>query len=83
MQGALGGQGGQTGEQGGMGGGEGCRQGSGGFGGRGGGRGGGSEKMHAMRETMSQAMHASQTLEISLSDTSLHVVNGLEDVHIY
>ncbi len=94
MQGALRGQGGRTGQQGGMGGGEGGRQGGGGFGGgggrpqggkggRGGGRGGGSEKMEAMRETMSQAMHAAQTLEISLSDTEIRVVDGSENVHIY
>ena len=39
--------------------------------------------MEAMRETMSQAMHAAQTLEISLSDTEIRVVDGSENVHIY
>jgi hypothetical protein len=58
--------------------------GGGGRGGRsGGGRQGGSEKMQVMRETMSQAMQAAQTLEISLSETELRVVDGSDNVHIY
>ena len=91
MQEALGGQ---TGQMGRMGGGEGGRPGGGGrrqpgmggqggMPGRGGGRRGGSEKMEAMRETMKEAMQAAQTLEISLSETELRVVDGSDNVRIY
>ena len=86
------------GDQMGRGGGEGGRPGGGGFGGgggrpgmggqrgmsgRGGGRRGGSEKMQAMRETMKEAMQAAQTLEISLSETELRIVDGSDNVRIY
>ena len=91
IQEALGGQMGR-------GGGEGGRPGGGGFGGgggrpgmggqggmsgRGGSRRGDSEKMQAMRETMKEAMQAAQTLEISLSETELRVVDGSDNVRIY
>ena len=94
MEEAMGGQGGQGGMSG-RGGGEGGRGGGrrqpgmggqggqGGMSGRGGGRRGGSEKMQAMRETMKEAMQASQTLEISLSDTELRIVDGSDNVRIY
>ncbi len=91
MQEARGGQGGQGGMSG-RGGGEGDRGGGrrqpgmggqGGMGGRGGGRRGGSEKMQAMRETMKEAMQAAQTLEISLSETELRIVDGSDNVRIY
>jgi hypothetical protein len=90
MQEALGGQTGQMGRGGGEGGrpgGGGRRQhgmgGQGGTPGRGGARRGGSEKMQAMRETMKEAMRAVQTLEISLSETELRIVDGSDNVRIY
>ncbi len=89
MQEAMGGQGGMSGRGGGEGGRQGGgrpqggRGGQGGMPGRGGGRRGGSEKMQAMRETMKEAMQAAQTLEISLSETELRIVDGSDNVRIY
>ena len=90
IQEALGGQGGKSGQMD-PGGGEGGRgggrrqpgMGGQGMSGRGGARGGGSEKMEAMRETMKEAMQAAQTLEISLSETELRIVDGSDNVRIY
>jgi hypothetical protein len=83
LQEAVGGQkGGKDGQGGGFGG-RGGRppSGMGGMGGRGGS--GRSGEMQAMRETMRDAMEAAQTLELTLSDGELRVIDGSERVRIY